>query len=190
MVGKTDKLSDPQIVSLVLEGDKEMYAVLVERYEAKLLRYAIYLLKDYDIASDAVQDTFIKAYINLFSFNLNKTFSSWIYRILHNEAMNLIKRNKKTSTFTEMDMDGDEVFVKFSTDKIMDKNLLKASVRKCLSSIDIKYQEVLVLYFFDNLKYDEISDILHIPSSTVGVRIKRAKQALMKACKNDGVNYE
>ena len=89
-----------------------------------------------------------------------------------------------------MDMDGDEVFVKFSTDKIMDKNLLKASVRKCMSNIDIKYQEVLVLYFFDNLKYDEISDILHIPSSTVGVRIKRAKESLMKACKNDGVSYE
>ncbi|MCK9641765.1 MAG: RNA polymerase sigma factor [Prolixibacteraceae bacterium] len=190
MATNTNDLSDSQIVSLVLKGDKEMYATLVERYEAKLLRYAMYLLKDHDIASDAVQDTFIKAYINLFSFHLNKSFSSWIYRILHNEAMNLIKRNKRTSTFTEMDMDGDEVFVKFSTDKIMDKNLLKASVRKCMSNIDIKYQEVLALYFFDNLKYDEISDILHVPSSTVGVRIKRAKESLMRACKNDGVNYE
>ena len=190
MVTDINKLSDSQIVNLVLDGEKEMYATLVERYEAKLLRYAMYLLKDHDIASDIVQDTFIKAYINLFSFHLNKSFSSWIYRILHNEAINLIKKNKKTSTFTEMDMDGDEVFVRFNTDKIMDKNLLKASVRKCMSSIDIKYQEVLALYFFDNLKYEEISDILHIPSSTVGVRIKRAKVALMKTCKNDGVNYE
>jgi RNA polymerase sigma-70 factor (ECF subfamily) len=190
MVTKTDNLSDSQIVSLVLKGDKEMYATLVERYEAKLFRYAMYLVKDHDAASDVVQDTFIKAYINLFSFHLDKSFSSWIYRILHNEAMNLIKKNKKTSTFTEMDMDGDEIFVKFSTDKIMDKNLLKASVRKCMSRVDIKYQEVLALYFFDNLKYEEISDILHIPSSTVGVRIKRAKESLMKACKNDGVSYE
>ena len=190
MATKTDDLSDSQIVSLVLKGEKEIYAVLEERYEAKLLRYAMYLLKDHDIASDVVQDTFIKAYVNLFSFHLNKSFSSWIYRILHNEAMNLIKKNKKTSTFTEMDMDGDEVFVKFSTDKIMDKNLLKASVRKCMRNIDIKYQEVLALYFFDNLKYDEISDILHIPISTVGVRIKRAKDSLMKVCKNDGVSYD
>ena len=95
MATKTDNLSDSQIVDLVLKGDKEMYAVLVERYEARLLRYAMYLLKDYDIATDAVQDTFIKAYINLFSFHLNKSFSSWIYRILHNESMNLSKKTRK-----------------------------------------------------------------------------------------------
>ena len=63
-------------------------------------------------------------------------------------------------------------------------------VRKCLAQIDIKYQEILGLNFFDNLKYDEISDILHIPTSTVGVRIRRAKIMLKKVCQNNGVNYE
>lgn len=190
MATETDTLSDSQIVSLVLKGAKDPYALLVERYEAKLLRYATYLIKDPDIASDIVQDTFIKAYINLYSFHLNKSFSSWIYRIVHNEAMNLIKRSKKSSTFTELDMTGDEIFVKFSTDKILDRNLLKADVRTCLRKVSIKYQEVLALYYFDDLKYDEISDILHIPTSTVGVRIKRAKAELKKACQNDGVTYE
>lgn len=183
-------LTDSQIISLVLKGDNNMYAQIVERYEAKLVRYSTYLLKDYDMASDVVQDTFIKAYVNLFGFKLNKSFSSWIYRILHNEAMNLIKRNKKISTFSDKGMDGDEVFVKFSTDKIIDNNILKASVKKCISNIDLRYQEVLALYYFDNLKYDEISDILHVPTSTIGVRIKRAKAELKKICQNQGVKYE
>ena len=187
---KSDSYSDSEVVILVLQGDNDMYAHIVERYEAKLLRYANFLIKDYDMASELVQDTFIKAYIGLNGFRLDKSFSSWIYRILHNEAMNLIKRNKKVPNFTDQGMTGDEIFVKFATDKTIDKNILKENVAKCMSRISIKYQEVLVLYYFDQLKYDEISDILHIPASTVGVRIKRAKDELRKICQSEGVKYE
>jgi RNA polymerase sigma-70 factor (ECF subfamily) len=187
---KSDSYSDSEVVTLVLQGDNDMYAQIVERYESKLLRYANFLIKDYDMASDLVQDTFIKAYIGLNGFRLDKSFSSWIYRILHNEAMNLIKRNKKVPNFTDQGMTGDEIFVKFTTDKTIDKNILKENVAKCIGRISIKYQEVLVLYYFDQLKYDEISDILHIPASTVGVRIKRAKDELKKICQSEGVKYE
>jgi RNA polymerase sigma-70 factor (ECF subfamily) len=164
--------------------------VLVERYEAKLLRYATYLIKDYDVASDVTQDTFIKAYINLRSFKSGNAFSPWIYRILHNEAMNVIKRNKKTLTFSDMGDASNNFFVSFATDHVLDKNMLRTNVQKCLGKIDIKYQEVLALYFFDNLKYEEISEILHVPASTIGVRISRGKATLKKICQNDGVNYE
>jgi RNA polymerase sigma-70 factor (ECF subfamily) len=87
-------------------------------------------------------------------------------------------------------MTGDEIFVKFSTDKTIDKVLLKDSVKKCLGDMNVKYREVIMLYYFDHLKYDEISDILHIPTSTVGIRIKRAKVELKKVCEEHGVNHE
>lgn len=185
-----DNLSDSQVVASVMKGDQSMYAVIVERYEAKLLRYAIYLVKDYDVASDITQNTFIKAYVNLRSFNLGKAFSPWIYRILHNEAMNVIKRSKKTLTFSDTGDASNNFSVDFDTDKVVDNNILNASVRACLSKISLKYQEVLALYFFDNLKYDEISDILHVPASTIGVRISRGKAALKKVCQDNGVKYE
>ena len=185
-----DNLSDSQVIALVLEGDDDMYALIVEKYEAKLMRYATYLLKDYDVASDAVQETFIKAYVNLRNFNLEKQFSPWIYRILHNEAMNVIKRSKKTMTIEAINESEDDFFVYFGTDKAMDKKMLNANVRKCLREIDIKYQEVLALTYFDNLKYDEISDILHIPTSTVGVRIKRGKEMMKQICRGKGVGHE
>jgi RNA polymerase sigma-70 factor (ECF subfamily) len=187
---ESDNLSDSHIVSSILEGDIDKYALIVERYEAKLLRYANFLIKDYDMASDLVQETFIKAYTNLRGFDLNKAFSSWVYRILHNEAMNVIKRNKKSPSFSDRGMTGDEIFVKFSTDKTIDKNFLKDNVKKCLGDMSIKYREVIMLYYFDHLKYDEISDILHIPTSTVGIRIKRAKVELKKVCENHGVKHE
>ncbi len=190
MDAKNDDLSDSQIISLVMKGDSSMYSLIVERYEAKLLRYATYLVKDYDVAADVTQDTFIKAYINLRSYNTTKSFSPWIYRILHNEAMNVIKRSKKTLTFSDLGEASNNFAVGFAADKLVDKNILKASVRTCLEKISLKYQEALALYFFDNLKYDEISEILHIPASTVGVRISRGKSALKKVCQDNGVNYE
>jgi RNA polymerase sigma-70 factor (ECF subfamily) len=190
IVKKSDDLSDSEVVSYILQGNIDTYSLVVERYEAKLLRYATFLIKDYDMASDLVQDTFIKAYVNLNGFRLDKSFSSWIYRILHNEAMNLIKKNKLSSTFTDKGMTGDEISVKFLTDKHIDKSILRDNLQKCINKVSLKYQEVIVLYYFDHLKYDEISDILHIPTSTVGVRVKRAKAELKKICQNDGVRHE
>jgi len=187
---KSDDFSDSDIISLVLDGDYDIYRLIVERYEAKLMRYSLYLLKDYDIASDVVQEAFIKAYINLRSFNLEKPFSPWIYRILHNGAMNVIKSNKKTCALGAIDEMGDNFLVKFDADKVIDKRLLDSKVKKCLSEINIKYKEVLLLSFFENLKYEEISDILHIPTSTVGVRIRRGKEALRIVCQKEGVDYE
>ncbi len=190
MKSQKNHLSDSQVVALVLSGDVDAYSLIVERYESKLMRYATYILKDYDVASDITQEAFIKAYINLHSFKLDKQFSPWIYRILHNGAMNFIKRNKKTCALGAINEVGDDFLVSFKSDKILDTNMLNKKVRKCLGKIDIKYQEILALNFFDNLKYEEISEVLHIPTSTVGVRIKRGKMMLKKACQKDGVNYE
>lgn len=185
-----NNLSDSEVVALVVGGDVDSFRLIMERYEAKLMRYSLYLIRDYDIASDVVQDTFIKAYINLRSFKLGNPFSSWIYRILHNNAMNAIKSNKRTCAIGAIDEIGDNFIKKFDTDNIIDKKLLDIKVRNCLGKISIKYQEVLELSYFENLKYEEISDILHIPISTVGVRIRRAKQVLKKVCQKEGVDYE
>lgn len=186
MVVKPDNLSDSLVVSLVLKGDKDMYAVLVERYEAKLLRYATYLVEDYDAASDIVQEAFIKTYVNLKGFNTGKSFSSWVYRITHNEAMNAIKKNKKTATFTQLEKDEDDFFVDSKFAENIDKIFLKKEVQDCVKSLELKYQEVIALYFFEHLSYEQISDVLRIPKSTVGVRINRAKKLLKEVCSRKG----
>jgi len=187
---KINSLSDSDIVALILAGDTNIYSVIVERYENKLMRYALFILKDYDVASDVTQETFIKAYENLRGFNLDRQFSPWIYRILHNSAMNHIKRSKKTSPLAAINEIDDNFLINFKHDKVLDRSILNRSVRSCLGGIDVKYREVLMLNFFDCLKYDEISDILHIPKSTVGVRLRRGKIMLKRVCQLKGVKYE
>ena len=97
---KLSRFSDEKIVEIV-KKDNEVYAEIIKRYKEKLLRYATYLTKNEERAADVVQNTFIKVYVNLNGFNTKKKFSSWIYRIVHNEAMNMIKKYKKEVKMSE-----------------------------------------------------------------------------------------
>lgn len=172
------KLSDEKLVVLVREKDKELYSEVIIRYEKKLLRYANYLVSDESDAADVVQSTFIKTYINLNGFKVNNKFSSWIYRIVHNEAMNIMNKNKRHIPLNDnIDFDSgvnleDEVILKE----------LRQHTQNCLKQIPIIYSEPLSLYYLEEKSYEEISDILRIPMGTVGTRINRAKSIMKKIC--------
>ena len=178
MYNNLKDLSDNEIVKLIFEN-KEIFAELIKRYEQKLLRYAMYLTNDINQSQDIVQNTFIKSYINLKSFKSNLSFSSWIYRITHNETVNALKKNKRLYILDdeiETHNPASSCFEEFSQEEI------KQNIRKCLDSIPLKYSEVLTLYFLEEKSYEEISDILRLPSGTIGTRIARGKAVLKIQC--------
>ncbi len=178
-------LKDEEIVSLVQKGDKDRYGVLIERYEKKLTRYGRRFLSDGDDIQDTVQNVFIKAYIHINSFDLSKSFSSWIYRIAHNEYINILKK-KKVSYFSLFEFD--TFFPHLVAGKSVEDDAIKKEekekVEKALQELDPKYKEPLLLYIYEEKSYEEISDILEIPKATVGVRIMRAKKQLETIIRN------
>jgi RNA polymerase sigma-70 factor, ECF subfamily len=184
-----DNTSDEQIVEQVISGDIEAYGDLMSRYEEKLLRYVIFLARDQIFAKDIVQDTFIKAYTNLRSYKSSYKFSSWIYRIAHNETMNAIKRNNHTRNDVDLDSSA-EVETSDDTIRKIDSKILQGRIHGCLQKLATKYREVLMLQYYENMKYEDIADVLQIPKSTVGVRCSRAKDKLKKICESEGVKYE
>lgn len=172
------KNPDEEIVEKVRAGERELYAVIIDRYQNKLLRYVMYLLNDEHKAVDVVQETFIKAFINLNSFKVSMKFSSWIYRITHNEAMNAISKHKHELPMPDdMDVASDE-----NIEDMISKEEVKEMTTKCLAQIPVLYSEPLALFFLEERSYEEISDILRIPIGTVGTRINRAKVLLKKIC--------
>lgn len=181
----TEDTPDERVVADVVNGDIDAYAVLLQRYEAKLHRYVTYLIHDQVLAHDAVQETFIKAYENLRGFNAKHKFSSWIYRIAHNEAMNIVRKNRhlSSSDITAMpELSYDE-----HIDELIDAAILQEHVHGCLNKLESKYREIVQLVYFEHMKYEDVSDVLHIPTSTVGVRLSRAKMRLRKICEQKGV---
>ncbi|KKR00065.1 MAG: RNA polymerase, sigma-24 subunit, ECF subfamily [Microgenomates group bacterium GW2011_GWB1_40_9] len=171
-------LSDEELVVLIRTNEKERFTDIVERYEDKLLRYATYLIHDENKAMDVVQDAFIKAYINLNGFDVKKKFSSWIYRIVHNEAMNSVKKyHKETPLLQNADFQSEEnIEQDFTRKEIIEK------AQFCLDQMPVLYSEPIALYYLDEKSYEEISDILRIPMGTVATRVSRAKILMKEIC--------
>lgn len=172
------KLSDEEIVKIVRSRDKEIYSEIIERYQQKLLRYSNYLINNDQMSLDVVQEGFIKAYINLNSFNIKKKFSSWIYRIVHNEAMTLINKSKRNILMNDE--------IEYDSGVNLEDEIIKGELinktHDCLDKTPILYKEPLTLFYLDEKSYEEISDILRIPINTVGTRISRAKRIMKKLC--------
>jgi RNA polymerase sigma-70 factor (ECF subfamily) len=183
--------SDTEVVRMTLK-DPNQYGLLVERYEAKLQRYILRLgVRVLDDQLDVLQEIFIKAYRNLNSFDTSLSFSSWIYRIAHNEAISFY-RKKNVRPEGHLVGDGDEVlsFISSSLDTAdvkFDQGINAEEVNKALGLIDEKYREPLILRFFEHKEYDEISDILQIPIGSVGTLIHRGKKQLATVLNKDAL---
>lgn len=183
--------SDEEIVRRTLT-EPNQYGLLVERYEPKLQRYITRLgVRVHDDQLDVLQEIFIKAYRNLNGFDTSLSFSSWIYRIAHNEAISFY-RKKNVRPEGHLVGDSDEVlsFISSSaegSDVVFDKTINAKQVEEALSVLDEKYREPIILRFFEHKEYDEISDILQIPIGSVGTLLHRGKKQLADVLNKDAL---
>jgi len=178
-------MSDEEIVEKTLQ-EKAYFEHIVLRYEDKLSRYVRRLgVHNDDDRADVLQNIFIKVYKNLYGFDAELPFSSWIYRIAHNEAISWYRKNTVRPEGHLVDS-AEEIFLLLASgddtaEKKFDLKVNKEEVNKALDKIDQKYKDALILRFFEHKEYEEISDILKIPPGTVGTLIYRGKKELKEA---------
>lgn len=173
------ELTDEEVASRVQKGDVDAFGILVKRYEEKMTRYARKFLFGGEEVKDLVQEVFIKAYVNIRSFDIGRKFSPWLYRVAHNEFINAGKKKSRLPVFTfDLDALFPHLVAKETADGEMERQDLKKMLDQSLEKLDVKYREPLVLYYIEDLDYKEIADILKIPVSTVGVRLARGKVML------------
>ena len=170
--------TDEEIVVYVIENH-EIFACLVDRYEAKLRRYLRRLMPGIqEEIDDVLQEIFIKAYVNVHGFDERLKFSSWIYRIAHNEAVSWLRKKKSRPKLTELGEDDFKTFNE-SIDISMilhERKLTKDEVSRTLRLLRPRYRSVLILKYLEGRSYEEMSDILSVPSGTVAILIHRAKK--------------
>lgn len=177
-------MSDEEAVALALK-EKAFFGHIVLRYEDKLLRYIRRLgIHNEEDQKDVLQNIFIKVFRNLQGFDRSLAFSSWIYRIAHNEAISHYrKRNVRPEGHLVGEsedilalLSGGEVDAEQKFDARVNADLVNQALRE----LPQKYRDPLILRFFEHKEYEEISDILQIPSGTVGTLIHRGKHELKK----------
>lgn len=185
-------VSDENVVPLVIQ-DRNTFVVLVCRYDMLLSRYIrrLGIVSNQD-RQDVLQNIFIKAYRNIQSFDISLSFSTWIYRIAHNETMSFF-RAKKVRPEGHLIDDGEETLLKiFDTNDFveeLDKKIDAKYIGLSIEKLEDTYRNIIILRYFEERDYREISDILKIPEGTVATLLHRAKKKLRVLIENDQKKY-
>lgn len=180
--------SDEELAGLAAK-DQAYFVYIINRYQEKLLRYIKRISNiRHEEAEDVLQDIFIKVYKNINDFDTDLKFSSWIYRIAHNQTISNFRKNQARPQISDSDIN-DFVFLNLKSDfniiDDIDQEHLKNKIFKILNLMDEKYREVLVLKFFEEKDYKEISDILKKPMGTIASLMNRAKKIFKEKMKQE-----
>ena len=144
-----DGLSDEALALETQGGNKDAYGELVRRFEKKIGRYARKFVADSDAIDDLVQDVFIKAYININSFDVGKRFSPWLYRIAHNEFVNALRKKKSIPfSFFEYDVLLPKLSDSLKASDLAETEEIKRLVDSSVQDLPPKYREPLLLFYF------------------------------------------
>jgi len=187
------KKTDKDIVDLVVSWDIDAYYCIVNNYKDKLIKYILRISNiSLEDAENLLQEVFIKSYEKINSYNDSYSFSSWIYRITHNTVIDYHRKNRNSMVIS-IDNE-DEEYKKLSDFldsginielDMRNKELVK-KILEILNLLEDRYKEILILKFLEEKSYDEISDILKIPTWTVATLINRwKKQFKQKALENN-----
>ena len=160
------------LIGRCLEGDSAAFEPLVERYHRPLFRVAARLLGDREEARDATQTAFLKAYQSLASCDRQRKFFSWIYRILVNECLNLLRARRPLQ---ELDA---RLAAPAAEADAVDSAETRQRVRGAVLQLTPEQRDVIVLRHFAEMSYEQIAGTLGIPEKTVKSRLFSARQRL------------
>jgi RNA polymerase sigma-70 factor, ECF subfamily len=163
---------DATLIRRVLSGETSAFEVLVERYQRVLYTVALRMLGNRDDAKDATQTAFVRAFERLASYDEQYRFFSWIYRILVNECLNVIRGRRPEDELTPvLATSGGPFESAVSRER-------QAQVQAALLQLTPEYRAVVVLRHFAGLSYDEMADALGVPAKTMKSRLYSARQRL------------
>ncbi len=182
---QADALTDEQLVAAILRGDRERFGDLVGRYQNRLVNYLYRLLRNLDEAHDLAQEVFIKVYQALDRFNPQYRFSTWLFRVAQNAAIDQIRRQRlKLVPMTREGGEGEEPremeFAASGPSPYGDlRNRERGdAIQQAVDALPWEYRELILLRHFSELSYEEIATLKELPLGTVKNKLFRGRQML------------
>jgi len=168
---------DSEIIKRILQGEKDYFRILVERYQAAVWSLGMGFFRNTDDTRDFVQDVFLKVFRSLGGFQGRSLFSTWLYRIAYNTAINSIKRRKEyQSLSSDFEIaDGD------SPERQAMRKAGRDAVREAVKELPERFRVCVDLFFFHDLPYPEIETITGFPVNTIKSHVFRAKARLRQS---------
>lgn len=171
----TETLTDEQIVAKAVEADPDLFGHIVQRWERKIYALCYGMLGNAEEAKDAAQETFISAFKAIDNFRGEAKVSSWLHRIAVNQCLTR-KRRQKVRPESSLDDEANENFEAAAPGTASPLHATEANernrlVRAALSSLPSEMRQVILMKEFEEMTFQEISDALEIPLSTVKSRL-------------------
>jgi RNA polymerase sigma-70 factor (ECF subfamily) len=174
------EFSDEAIAAEVVTGKRELFRLLVDRYERRITGLGHSFFHNADEAADFTQDVFLKAFSVLYQFEGRARFSTWLYRIAYTSALNQLNRRKEYKSLSE-----NEYKSAYKTpEEEHIKTLARNAVRQAVAELPEKYRICVDLFFFYERSYEEIEMITGYPVNTVKSHVFRAKKLLREKLKD------
>lgn len=181
---------DDDLIRLALDGDERAYADLVDRYRGALYHIVLKMVRRPEEAEDLVQEAFIKAFGALKSYRFEYRFSTWLYKIAANCAIDFLRKRKIDAMSLDRPMETADGAVQveladwtYNPEETLYKHRQQVSIAAAIEALPEKYKEVILMRHRDDLPYSEIADRLGVPVGTVKARIFRARELLKKELK-------
>lgn len=188
-------MDENELIQRIKEGDTESFSQLVLKYERKIINYAFRMLRDENDAEDAAQEAFLRAYRKIDTFNGDASFSTWLYTILNNICLDILRKRKRTGENTHVSInqnntedDEYEIQIEDTSPGPYDSYRQKAAMKALEAGIEKlsdEHRAVIVMRDINGLEYDEIAKITGMSLGTVKSRISRARIALRKILEED-----
>lgn len=194
-------LSESEAVERARQGDHDAFRVLVERHQGRAYRLALRVLRDEEQARDAVQEAFLKAYVNLSRFQGRSSFYTWLYRLVMNLCLDMKRRDRSVHRVETPEPDDLERVAMIesetsddgwhehreSPEEALGRTELRGAVAKAIAELPDGARETLMLREVEGLSYAEIARALEIPKGTVMSRLHYARRRVQELLREAGV---
>lgn len=178
--------SDAEVVARVLEGHRDEYRVLIQRYQEQFHRFAFGMVDDPDAATDLVQDSFVKAYTNLDACRNPAQFQSWAYQILRNRCRDYLKNIRRSHQ--SLEDSPTLVSSRGEPAEDLERSQLREDLREALATLPGAHREAFLLKHLDGYTYQEISEQLGASLSAVKMRVHRSREMLQEYLEENVTN--
>jgi len=187
------KLADGELVQTAVAGREASFEELVRRYQRPIAAYVYRMVGDYDSALDLTQEVFIKVYNSLARYRSEFKFSTWIYKIAHNAAIDHLRRHAVREQTLTGSVEGErrEVAIesrRLTPEQESERKERRSEIESVVQLLQASYRELIVLRHSHDLSYDEIAEVTGLPLGTVKNRLFRAREAMRDLLVQRGIN--
>ena len=175
---RTDAWSELQIKELAKQDRKRAVHIMIQKYRESLLYHAICIVKDRDEAYDLVQEVFIRAIREERLFTHDFRIKAWLYRVTSNLCFNLVRNKKRRSAILDAAKMSDRSDADQLSDIFSDER--RTEVLKAISTLSEEHQNILMMRYYNDLSYKELSEVLDVKLGTVMSRLSRARSKLLE----------